>query len=92
MTFLEGTDFSEDRRKIQPMHFDWELFPSCSSYEFQSLKLSGKQPFQINGVYDTVDKITESLMYLEINPSLSFRVRIWVVFLIVALSKIRQGL
>ena len=64
-TFIVGRESSEEKRKIQPMHIEPGLYPSIVdivvALNDKVRKRIGAQKYESNGVYVSVDKITQKV-------------------------------
>ena len=64
-TFLDGRESPEEKRKIQPMHIEPGLYPSIVdivvAMNDKVRKRIGAQKYEYNGIYVSVDKITQKI-------------------------------
>ena len=65
LTFVDGRESSEVKRKIVPMHFDPGLHPSIvdivAAMNSKIRERLGAQAFKYNGVHVSVDKFTQKI-------------------------------
>ena len=75
-TFVDGRESSEEKRKIVPMNIEPGLYPSIVDIVVaMNIKIRerlGAQDFEYSGIYVSVDKITQKLLfiYLRVNQCL----------------------
>ena len=64
-TFVDGRENPEEKRKIQPMHVEPGLYPSIVdivvALNDKVRKRIGAQKYEYNGIYVSVDKITQKV-------------------------------
>ena len=64
-TFIDGRESPEEKRKIQPMHIDPGLYPSIVdivvAMNNKVRNRIGAQKYEYNGIYVSVDKITQKI-------------------------------
>ena len=64
-TFVDGRESPEEKRKIQPMHVEPGLYPSkvdiVVAMNDKVRKRIGAQKYEYNGIYVSVDKITQKV-------------------------------
>ena len=64
-TFVDGRESPEEKRKIQPMHVEPGLYPSIVdvvvAMNDKVRKRIGAQKYEYNGIYVSVDKITQKV-------------------------------
>ena len=64
-TFVDGRESPEEKRKIQPMHVEPGLYPSIVDIVVAMIdkvrKRKGAQKYEYNGIYVSVDKITQKV-------------------------------
>ena len=64
-TFIDGRESPEEKRKIQPMHIEPGLYPSIVdivvAMNDKVGKRIGAQKYEYNGIYVSVDKITQKI-------------------------------
>ena len=64
-TFVDGRESPEEKRKIQPMHVEPGLYPSIVdivvAMNDKDRKRIGAQKYEYNGIYVSVDKITQKV-------------------------------
>ena len=64
-TFVDGPESPEEKRKIQPMHVEPGLYPSIVdlvvAMNDKVRKCIGAQKYEYNGIYLSVDKITQKV-------------------------------
>ena len=64
-TFVDGRESPEEKRKIQPMHVEPGLYPSIVdivvAMNDKVRKRIGAQKYKYNGIYVSVDKITQKV-------------------------------
>ena len=64
-TFIDGRESPEEKRKIQPMHIEFGLYPSnvdiVVALNDKTPKRIGAQKYKYNGIYVSVDKITHKI-------------------------------
>ena len=64
-TFVDGRESPEEKRKIQPMHVEPGLYPSIVDIVLamndKVRKRIGAQKYEYNGIYVSVDKITQKV-------------------------------
>ena len=67
-TFIDGRESPEEKRKIQPMHFEPGLYPSFDDTNIamndKVRKRIGAQKNEYNGIYVSVEKITQKIAIL----------------------------
>ena len=65
-TFVDGRESPEEKRKIQPMHNEHGLYPSfvdiIVAMNDKVRKRIGAQNYEHNGVYVSLDKITQKVV------------------------------
>ena len=65
LTFVDGRESSEEKRKIVPMIIDPGLYPSIVdivvAMNNKIAERLGAQAFEYNGIYVSVDKITQKI-------------------------------
>ena len=75
-TFVDGRESSEEKRLIVPMNIEPGLYPSIVdivvAMNTKIRERLGAQDFEYNGIYVSVDKITQKLLfiYLRVNQCL----------------------
>ena len=64
VAFIDGRESPVEKRKIQPMHIEPGLYPSIVDIVLamndKVRKRIGAQKYEYNGIYVSVDKITQS--------------------------------
>ena len=64
-TFIVGRESPEEKRKIQPMHIESLLYPSIAdlvvAMNEKVRKRIGAQKYEYNGIYVSVDEITQTI-------------------------------
>ena len=64
-TFVDGRESPEEKRKIQPMHVEPGLYPSIVdivvAMNEKVRKCIDAQKYDYNGIYVSVDKITQKV-------------------------------
>ena len=64
-TFVDGRESPEEKRKIQPMHVEPGLYPSIVdivvAMNDKAQKRICAQKYEYNGIYVSVDKITQKV-------------------------------
>ena len=73
-TFVDGRENPEEKRKIGPMHFEPGLYPIfvniVVAMNNKNRERLGAQAFEYNGIYVSVDKITQKIaVHLPENQS-----------------------
>ena len=72
VTFVDGTESPEEKRKIEQMHIEQGLHPSIVDVvvAMNNRECLGAQAFECNGIYVSVDKISQKIaLHLSENQS-----------------------
>ena len=68
LTFLDGREKPEEKRKVQPMHIEPGFYPSfidiVVAMNNKTRGRLGGQSFEYNEIYVSVDKITPNIVHL----------------------------
>ena len=78
LTFVDGRESSEEKRRTVPMRIEPGLYPSnvniVVAMNNKIRKRLVAQAFECNGIYVSLDKVTQkiSFIYLRINQCLLF--------------------
>ena len=67
ITFIDGREVLEEKRKNQPIHIEPGLYPSfveiVVAMNDKARKRIGAQKYEYNGIYVSVDKITQKIAF-----------------------------